>query len=122
MSGSLRVGRRGATSKIGFDHVGEDDARLGDVEACEGRIHLVETLATAQKLGVDRTDLVEHLLQLAKIAKKLGNLIVARIRHVAKSWSLAGSADCGQISLRAVPRSVDAMAVRPTAALVGLDQ
>lgn len=85
MSGSLRVGRRGATSKIGFDHVGEDDARLGDVEACDGRIHLVETLATAQKLGVDRTDLVEHLLQLAKIAKKLGNLIVARIRHVAKS-------------------------------------
>ena len=122
MSGSLRVGRRGTTSKIGFDHVGEDDARLGDVEACDGRIHLVEPLATAQKLGVDRTDLVEHLLQLAKIAKKLGNLSVARIRHVAKPWSLAGSPDCGQVSLRAVPRSVDAMAVRPTAALVGLDQ
>jgi hypothetical protein len=32
MIGSLRVGRRGASSKIGFDHVGEDGARLGDVE------------------------------------------------------------------------------------------
>ena len=122
MIGSLWVGRRGAPSKVRFDHVGDDGARLGEVEGGDGRIHLVETLATAQKLGVDRTDLVEHLLQLAKIAKKLGNLIVARIRHVAKSWSLAGSADCGQISLRAVPRSVDAMAIRPTAALVGLDQ
>jgi hypothetical protein len=75
MDGSLRVGRRGATSKIRFDHVGEDDARLGEVEACDSRIHLVDPLATAQKLGIDRTDLVEHLLQLAIIAEELGNRI-----------------------------------------------
>ena len=49
MLGSLRVGRWGATSKIGFDHVGEDDARLGDVEGSDGRVHLVEALAAAQK-------------------------------------------------------------------------
>src|SRR5881398_2812610 len=47
MLGSLRVGRWGATSKIGFDHVGEDDARLGDIEGSDGRVHLVETLAAA---------------------------------------------------------------------------
>jgi hypothetical protein len=50
MLGSLRVERRGASGKIGFDHVGEDDARLGDVESSDGRVHLVETLAAAQKL------------------------------------------------------------------------
>ena len=122
MSDSLLVGRRGATSKIGFDHVGDDDARLGDVEACDGRIHLVEPLPTAQKLGVDRTDLVEHLLQFVEIAKELGNLSVGRIRHVAKPGSLAGSPDCGQIALRTMPGSIDAMAVRTATALVGLDQ
>ena len=40
MIGSLRVGRRGATSKIGFDHVGEDGARFDDVESSDGRVHL----------------------------------------------------------------------------------
>jgi len=122
VSGSLRVGRQGATSKIGFDHVGDDDARLGDVEACDGRIHLVEPLPTAQKLGVDRTDLVEHLLQFVEIAQELGNLSVGRIRHVAEPGSLAGSPDCGQIALRTMPGSIDAMAVRTATALVGLDQ
>jgi hypothetical protein len=58
MLGSLRVGRWGATSKIGFDHVGEDDARLGDVEGSDGRVHLVEALAAAQKFGIDRADFV----------------------------------------------------------------
>ena len=52
MIGSLRVGRRGATSKIGFDHVGEDGARFGEVESSDGRVHLVETLAAAQKLSL----------------------------------------------------------------------
>src|SRR5580704_5122151 len=69
MLGSLRVGRWGATSKIGFDHVGEDDARLGDVEGSDGRVHLVETLAAAQKCGIDRADLVEHLAYLRKLAR-----------------------------------------------------
>ena len=62
MLGSLRVGRWGATSKIGFDHVGDDGARLGKIERCDSRIHLVETLAATQKLGIDRANLVEHLL------------------------------------------------------------
>jgi hypothetical protein len=62
MLGSFRVERRGASSKIGFDHVGDDGARLGKIEGRNSRVHLVETLATAQKLGIDRANLVEHLL------------------------------------------------------------
>jgi hypothetical protein len=69
MLGSLRVGRWGATSKIGFDHVGEDDARLGDVEGGDGRVHLVEALAAAQKFGIDRADFVEHLAQFAEVGE-----------------------------------------------------
>src|ERR1700687_5201352 len=122
MVGSLRVGRRAATSTKRREYCGEDDVRLGEGEAGEGRIHLVDPLATAQKLGIDRTDLVEHLLQLAIIAEELGDLGVGCIRHVTKPRALAGLPDCGQISLGAVPRSVDAVAVRPTATLVGLDQ
>src|SRR5262245_49846931 len=45
MIGSLWVGRRGAPSKVGFDHVGDDGARLGEVEGGDSRIHLVETFA-----------------------------------------------------------------------------
>ena len=56
------MSRRGAGSKKGFDHVGDDGARLGKIECCNSRVYLVETLAAAQKLGIDRTDLVEHLL------------------------------------------------------------
>jgi hypothetical protein len=67
MIGSLRVGRRGATSKIGFDHVGEDGARFDDVESSDGRVHLVETLAAAQKFGIDRAYLVERLAQFAEV-------------------------------------------------------
>ena len=122
MLGSLRVGRRGATSKIGFDHVGEDDARLGDVEGSDGRVHLVETLAAAQKFGIDRTDLVEHLAQFAEVGEELADFGVGCIRHVTDPWALAGSTDCGKISLGAVPRPIDAVAVAPAAALVGLDQ
>jgi hypothetical protein len=62
MIGSFRVERRGAGSKIGFDHVGDDGARLGKIERCDSRIHLVEILAATQKLGIDRANLVEHLL------------------------------------------------------------
>ena len=76
MIGSLRVGRRGATSKIGFDHVGEELADFG----------------------------------------------VGCIRHVANPRALAGSTDCGTISLGAMPRPIDTVAVGPAAALVGLDQ
>src|ERR1700688_461986 len=122
MDGSLRVGRRGATTRYGSNHVGKEHPRLAESKAWDGRFHLVDPLATAQKLGIDRTDLVEHLLQLAIIAEELGDLGVGCIRHVTKPRAFAGLPDCGQISLGAVPRSVDAVAVRPTATLVGLDQ
>ena len=103
MIGSLRVGRRGATSKIGFDHIGEDGARLGDVEGSDGRVHLVETLAAAQKFGIDRADLVEHLAQFAEVGKELADFGVGCIRHVANPRALAGSTDCGKISLGPCP-------------------
>ena len=114
MIGSLRVGRRGATSKIGFDHVGEDGARFDDVESSDGRVHLVETLAAAQKFGIDRAYLVEHLAQFAEVGEELADFGVGCIRHVANPRALAGSTDCGKISLGAMPG--------PAAALVGLDQ
>lgn len=122
MIGSLRVGRRGATSKIGFDHVGEDGARFDDVESSDGRVHLVETLAAAQKFGIDRTYLVEHLAQFAEVGEELADFGVGCIRHVANPRALAGSTDCGKISLGAMPRPIDTVAVGPAAALVGLDQ
>lgn len=62
MIGSLRVGQRGAPSEIGFDHIGDDGARLGEIEGCNRQVHLVETLPATQKFGIERTDLVEHLL------------------------------------------------------------
>jgi hypothetical protein len=62
MIGSFRIERRGACSEIGFDHVGDDGARLGKIERCDSRIHLVETLPATQKLGIDRANRVEHLL------------------------------------------------------------
>src|SRR6476646_144084 len=122
MLGSLRVGRWGATSKIGFDHVGEDDARLGDVEGSDGRVHLVEALAAAQKFGIDRADLVEHLAQFAEVGEELADFGVGRIRNVTDPRALAGSTDCGKIPLGAMPSSVDTVAVGPPAAFVGLDQ
>jgi len=122
MIGSLRVGRRGATSKIGFDHVGEDGARFGDVESSDGRVHLVETLAAAQKFGIDRAYLVEHLAQFAEVGEELADFGVGCIRHVANPRALAGSTDCGKISLGAMPGPIDTVAVGPAAALVSLDQ
>jgi hypothetical protein len=122
MIGSLRVGRRGASSKIGFDHVGEDGARLDEVESCDGRIHLIEILAATQKFGIDRADFVEHLLQLAEVGQELRDLGIRCIRNVAKPRALAGSSNCGQISLGAVAGSVDAVASGSAAAFVGLDQ
>jgi hypothetical protein len=119
---SLWVGRRSAPSKVGFDHVGDDGTRLGEVEGGDGRIHLVETLAAAQQFGIDRADLVEHLLQFAEVGEELGDLGVSCIGHVAEPRALAGSSDCGEISLGAMPRSVDTVAVGPPAAFVGLDQ
>ena len=122
MIGSLWVGRRGAPSKVRFDHVGDDGSRLGEIEGGDGRIHLVETLAAAQQFGIDRADLVERLLQIAEVGEELGDLGISCIGHVAEPRALAGSSDCGQISLGAVPRAVDAVAVGPAAALVGLHQ
>jgi hypothetical protein len=62
MIGSFHGGQRGAPSQIGFDHIGDDGARLGQIEGCNRRVHLVETLPATQKFGIQRTDLAEHLL------------------------------------------------------------
>ena len=86
------------------------------------RIHLVETLAATQKLGIDCTNLVEHLLKLAVIGEKRGDLGIGRIRYIAEAWAFAGAGDRGQVSLGSVPRSVDAMTTGSTTTLVGLDQ
>jgi len=106
MLGSLRVERWGATSKIGFDHVGEDDARLGDVEGSDGRVHLVETLAAAQKFGIDRADLVEHLAQFAEVGEELADFGVGRIRHVTDPRALADSLAAGRCCLSVERRPV----------------
>jgi hypothetical protein len=119
---SLWVGRRGAPSKVGFDHVGDDGTRLGEVEGGDGRVHLVETLAAAQQFGIDRADLVEHLLQFAEVGEELGDLSVSCIGHVAEPRALASSSDRGEISLGPMPRSVGAVTVGPAAAFVGLHQ
>jgi hypothetical protein len=60
--GPLRIERRGAGGKIGRNHVGEDGARLGEVEIDERRVHgdLSKLLAPSQKFRVDRTNLVER--------------------------------------------------------------
>jgi hypothetical protein len=46
---SLWVGRRGAPSKVGFDHVGDDGTRLGEVEGGDGRIHLARIMHHASR-------------------------------------------------------------------------
>ena len=122
MIGSLWVGRRGAPSKVRFDHVGDDGARLGEVEGGDGRIHLVETLAAAQQFGIDRADLVEHLLQFAEVGEELGDLGVRCIGHVAEPRTLARARDCGEISLGTMAGPVGAVTIGSAAALVGLHQ
>jgi hypothetical protein len=122
MIGSLWVGRRGAPSKVRFDHVGDDGSRLGEIEGGDGRLHLVETLAAAQQFGIDRADLVAHLLQFAEVGEELGDLSISCIGHVAEPRAFASSSDYGEISLGAVPRSIGAVAVGPAAAFVGLHQ
>jgi hypothetical protein len=47
ISSPLRFERRGAGSEIRFDHVGENGARLGEVEGGDGRVHSVERFAAA---------------------------------------------------------------------------
>ena len=94
----------------------------GEVEGSDGRVHLIETLAAAQKFGIDRADLVEHLAQFAEVGKELRDLGVGCIRHVTKPRAIAGSPNCGKISLGAVSRSIGAVTVGSAAALVGLDQ
>ena len=119
---SLWVGQRGAPSKVGFDHVGDDGTRLGEVEGGDGRIHLVETLAAAQQFGIDRADLVEHLLQFAEVGEELGDLGVSCIGHVAEPRTLARARDCGEISLGTMAGPVGAVTIGSAAALVGLHQ
>ena len=68
MIGSLRVGRRGATSKIGFDHVGEDGARFDDVESSDGRVHLVEDFSRRRRSSA----LIAHIsLSISRNLRKL---------------------------------------------------
>ena len=54
---SLWVGRRGAPSKVGFDHVGDDGTRLGEVEGGDGGL-----VGLRGVLGFARVDL--HLAAL----------------------------------------------------------
>src|SRR5260370_13823273 len=105
MIGSLWVGRRGAPSKVRFDHVGGDGSRLGEIEGGDGRIHLVETLAAAQQFGIDRADLVEHLLQFAEVGEELGDLGISCIGHVAEPRAFARSSGRGSRYLWSSPPS-----------------
>src|SRR5207344_1875502 len=88
-----------------------------DVEGSDGRVHLVEALAAAQKFGIDRADLIEHLAQFAEVGEELADFGMGCIRHIADPRALAGSTDRGKISLGAVPRPIDTVAVGPAAAL-----
>jgi hypothetical protein len=93
--GPLRIGRRGAGGKAGHNHVGEDGARLGEVEGDEGRIHggLPQILASPQEFRVDRADLVEDVAQLAEVGDRLSDLQVDAIGHIVPSRPPAGLAD-----------------------------
>ena len=121
--GPLRIGRRGASREIGHNHVGEDGPRFGEVEGDEGRVHggLPEILAPAQEFCIDRANLVERLSQPVEVANQMGNVLASGIRDVISAGPPARLTD-DEISLRTVSRSARAVAVRPTAALVGPGQ
>src|ERR1700730_3266846 len=121
MIGSFWQRRRCAGSKKRFDHVGENGARLGEVDSRDGRIHSVEFLAAAQKLGVDRTDLVERFAHVAIVVEVLGDFDEGVVWHVVYLRTLTGRTD-RQIALGAVAPIVGAVAARPSAALVLLEQ
>ena len=91
--GPLRIGRRGAGGKIGHNHVGEDGARLGQVEGDECRVHggLAQILASPQKFGVDRTDLVEHVAQLAEVGDRLSDLHMDVVGHICGGYDIKRS-------------------------------
>jgi hypothetical protein len=120
-TGPLRIGRRGASSEIGHNHVGENGARLGEIEGSERRVHrdLPEILAPTQKFGVDRADLVESFAQPVEVVDQLDDLLADGVRYIISARSSARLTD-HKISLRPVSRSIDAVAVWPATALVGL--
>ena len=91
--GPFRFERRGAGGKIGFDHVGEDGARLGEVEGDDSGVHLFERLAPPQQFGVDRADVVEHLAHLAEVGEELADFGTGGVRHIAHPRPLPGCAD-----------------------------
>ncbi|MUT24788.1 hypothetical protein GNX14_27090 [Mesorhizobium japonicum] len=78
----LRLGLRRIDGETAFDHVGEDGARLGKIEGGDGRVHLLERLATAEQLRVDRADLVEELPQLVEIGQILVGLGDSGVGHI----------------------------------------
>ena len=112
MTGSFWQSGRGAGSKKGFDHVGENGACLSEVERRDGWIHSVEFLAAAEELGVDRTDLVERLAHVAIIVEVLGDFEESMVRHVIYLRTLTGRAH-RQIALGAVAAIVGAVPGRP---------
>src|SRR5262245_27213639 len=93
MIGSFWRRRRSAGSKKRFDHVGENGARLGEVDSRDGRIHLIEFLASTQEFGVDRTDLVERVAHPAVIVEILADFGDGVVRHIAYLRTLTGDAD-----------------------------
>jgi hypothetical protein len=121
MIGSFWQRRRGAGSKKRFDHVGENGARLGEVDSRDGRIHSVEFLAAAQELGVDGADLVERIAHVAVVVEVLVDFAESVVWHVVYLRTLTGRAD-RQIALGAVATIVGAVTAWPSAALVLLEQ
>src|SRR5258708_2901637 len=56
------------------------------------------------------------------IAKKLGDLWVDRVRHIAEARAFAGSGDRRQISFGSVSGPIDAMTTCPATTLVGFHE
>jgi hypothetical protein len=121
--GPLQIERRGTGGKIGRNHVGDDGARLGEIESNERRVHgdLSKILASSQEFRIDRANLVESFAQLAEVVDQFGNLHMSIVGHLVPARTPARLAD-GQIMLRSMSWPVDAVAVWSTATLVGLDQ